>query len=88
MEKWISVKDRLPNKNGTYLVTYGSITDLNNRYIKTVGFAENLNKVDKCDFPKREFNRAGFYDYDREYGYYEVTNVLAWMESPAVYEGE
>lgn len=88
MEKWISVKDRLPNKNGTYLVTYGSITDLNNRYIKTVGFAENLTKLDNYDFLKNEYDRAGFYGYDSDFGYYEETKVIAWMKLPAVYEGE
>lgn len=88
MEKWISVKDRLPNKDGRYLVTYGYIVDLNYRYIKTVEFAENLTKLDNYDFPKNEYNRAGFYDYDSEYGYCEETNVLAWMELPPVYEGE
>lgn len=85
MRQWTSVKDRLPSKRGTYLVTYGSISDLTNRYIKTVEFAENLNKIDIYDFPKREFNRAGFYNYDREYGYYEETEVIAWIEPPAVY---
>lgn len=88
MEKWISVKDRLPSKNGRYLVTYGYIVDSNYRYIKTVEFAENLTKLDNYDFPKNEYNRAGFYDYDSDFGYYEVTKVLAWMELPEVYEGE
>lgn len=87
MEKWISVKDRLPSKNGRYLVTYGYIADLNGRYIKTVEFAENLTKLDNYDFPKKEYNRAGFYDYDSDFGYYEETKVLAWMELPPVYEG-
>lgn len=88
MEKWISVKDRLPSKNGRYLVTYGNILGFNNRYIKTVEFAENLTKLDNYDFPKNEYNRAGFYGYDSDFGYYEEINVIAWMELPPVYEGE
>lgn len=88
MDKWTSVKDRLPNKNGKYLVTYGSNLNKHERFIEIAGYAKNLTNLDNYDFPKREFNRAGFYGYDSEYGYYEATKIIAWMELPAVYEGE
>lgn len=88
MEKWISVKDKLPDKSGKYLVTYGSNLNKDERLIEIAGFSKNLTSLDKYDFPKREFNRPGFYGYDSEYGYYEQTKVIAWMELPEVYKGE
>lgn len=87
MEKWISVKDRLPNKDGEYLVTYRS--DIYPNYRLFVGiyvYSSNLSKVNKWDFPKKKYNRNGWYGCDVEYGYYEVKNVIAWMELPEVYK--
>ena len=66
MNDWISVKDRLPKINNKYLCV------LNNRTISICSFAHNLKKVDK----------SGWYDYDGEWGYYEVSNVTHWMPLP------
>lgn len=83
---WISVKDKLPNRDGKYLVTYRS--DIDNRFIRIYGYSNNLSKVDNFDFPRSKYNRAGWYDYDSDFGYYEVTNVIAWIELPEEYKGE
>lgn len=79
--RWIPVSERLP-EDGTYLVTlerfYGGEPIINIR-----SFAKDLNKVDKFDFPK---HKCGWYDYDSEYGYWEDTEVIAWMPLPKPYE--
>jgi hypothetical protein len=77
MNRWISVKDSLPNENGLYLCFckgYG-----NHHYYDVVTFANCLEKVDKYDFEGR--NRCGWYNYDSEYGYYEQ-DVTHWMPLP------
>ena len=72
--EWISVKDRLPRKNGKYLCYCEA------NYIKILYFARNLHSVDKFDFPHER--RSGFYDYSGEYGYYEWGGVTHWMPLP------
>ena len=84
--EWISVKDHLPTKNGDYLITIDCFGK--HRYIKIVSWANDLSKLDEWDFPVEDYkNIGGFYDFDGEYGYYEVNNVLAWCEVEP-YEGE
>lgn len=79
---WIPVSERLP-EDGIYLVTVERITDVPRIDMKS--FAKDLNKVDEFDFPK---HKCGWYDYDSEYGYWEDTNVVAWMPLPQPYKGE
>ena len=77
MAEWISVNDRLPDKDGKYLCCHFFA---NLKYISVCSFAKNLRKVDKYDFPNE--NRKGWYGSDSEYGYYEKTNVTHWMPLP------
>ena len=70
--EWISVKTP-PKKNGRYLVvTHG--------YHEIRSYANNLYKVDDYDFHDKK--RAGWYDYDGEYGYWEDNAVTHWAELP------
>lgn len=78
--KWILVSERLP-EDGTYLVTVERIDG--EPRIDMKSFAKDLHKVDEFDFPK---HKCGWYDYDSEYGYWEDTNVIAWMPLPKPYE--
>ena len=78
--KWIPVSERLP-EDGIYLVTVERIAG--EPRIETKSFAKDLHRVDDYDFPK---HRCGWYDYDSEYGYWEDTNVIAWMPLPQPYE--
>lgn len=66
---WISVKERLPNKNGQY-ITVG-----NNKVVEINYWNKNLYKVDNYAFYDRR-NKNGFYNYDSEYGHYEVTDSV------------
>ena len=78
---WIP-SERLP-KDGIYLVTVERTTGKPRVEIKS--FAKDLNRVDDFDFPE---HKCGWYDYDSEYGYWEDTNVIAWMPLPQPYKGE
>lgn len=83
--KWIPVSERLPEEIGEYLVTQkASFSDYIYRSI--VGYALNLHDVDEYDFADKK--RAGWYEYDRECGYYEIDGVIAWMPLPDPYKVE
>ena len=79
MGEWISVKDKLPNKNGKYLCCWsGCIND--KPCISIYSFATNLSRINKYDFQGK--NRKGWYDYDSEWGYGEMCGVTHWMPLP------
>ena len=80
--KWIPVS-KPPKKDGKYLVTIHYI-NITRDTIETVNYSKNLYKVNEYDFYDRK--RAGWYNYDSEYGYYEVDSVIAWMPLPKPYE--
>ena len=83
-EAWVSVKDRLPDKNGNYLVISDSPIC---RRILIASFAENLEKVDKYAFQFRGKKRPGWYEYDCDWGYIEYDNVTHWLPLPEMPEG-
>ncbi|MBR5878416.1 MAG: DUF551 domain-containing protein [Akkermansia sp.] len=72
--RWISVEERLPEKEGQYLVytkwTYGNFIRLCNWTPKYNGWEEHLN------------GRAIWYNYDSEYGDYESKDITHWMPLP------
>lgn len=69
---WISVKDRLPEEDGEYLVFMIHKT-------MVLGYANRLTDVDQFDFNE---NTSGWYDYDSEYGFYQRMDVTYWMPLP------
>ena len=73
--EWISVKDRLPKKNGKYLCYTPCLIS----GIGIFSFAKNLKKVGINDFM---FRKSGWYAYDSEQGYYEIFNITHWMPLP------
>ena len=77
---WISVEERLPEKDGEYLCQIGT----DNRYMEVYSFAKNLKKVDKYDFVGKK--HSGFYDFDCEYGHFEISDVVAWQPLPKPYQ--
>lgn len=83
--KWIPVSERLPEKRGDYLVTQkATFTDY--VYISVAGYALNLYDVDEYDFADKK--RSGWYEYDSEWGYRELDDVIAWMPLPQPYKAE
>ena len=81
--RWIPVTERLP-KPGKYLVLKTSeLAGKPYYYWQIVSYADNLNKVDKYDFPGKEYKRHGWYSYDSEYGHYETGDKIThWMPLP------
>ena len=75
-EAWISVKDRLPEKEGKYLVYINDGRD----FIGMACFYLDLHKFNKYEFPNQ--HRPGWCQYDSEWGDYEVSNVTHWMPLP------
>lgn len=75
--KWISIKDRLPDKDGKYLCVWDGI--ISSKGIEIFRFAKNLKKIDKYDFPKA---KAGWYDYDSDFGYMAIKGATHWMPLP------
>lgn len=79
--EWIPTSEKLP-KDGAYLVTrktYGK------PIIDTVKYATDLYTIDKFDFVDKK-GKDGWYEYDYESGYYEVTeSIIAWQELPKPY---
>lgn len=77
MSEWISVKDRLPKKDGRYLTWHKWY---NNDMYDVRYFAKCLEDVDDYDFYNRK--HSGFYDYSSEYGHYEIDDITYWMPLP------
>ena len=80
MVEWISVKDRLPEKNGEYLIVYRYF---GYRSIKVCSFSTDLHRVDDYIFKE---HRPGWYVCDSEVMYYERTGVSHWAELPEMPE--
>ena len=75
---WISVKDKLPDKNGDYLVV---TSFFDRRRIEVLTFVQNQEKLDSYDFHGKR--RPGFVDYNSEYGFSE-RRVSHWMPLPEI----
>lgn len=83
MKTWTRLNEARPPKNGKYLVVIGKGE---NRFIDIACFASNLEAVDDWAFYDKK--RSGFYDYDSECGYYEITQVKWWRPLPKMPEEE
>lgn len=78
--RWIPVSERLPEENGRYVVYINAKVHL----IQIIPFAKNLHEI-SLDFTSK---KAGWYDYDSEYGFFERTGIEAWMPLPEPYKAE
>ena len=74
---WIPVSERLPDKDGSYLVTYPLLgRDL---WISTMWYGTPL-------MPNRPVKGKCFYVSDGEWGDVPYDDVLAWMPLPEPYK--
>ena len=84
--KWIPVTERLPKKDGDYLVVKQLLGGRIVRIVRISGFAKNGKKISEYDFQYRWKNV--WYDYDSEYGYFISDSVTHWMPLPEAPKGE
>ena len=83
VQEWISVKDRLPEKDGGYLVVinyFGNHQSVNVRSFAKVG--ETVHEYDLAG------EKNVWYSYDSEYGYVSTDSVTHWMPLPEPPKGE
>lgn len=73
MPGWISVQDRLPEKDGEYLVR------LRHGGMKVIRFTHDLRKVDDYQFKRK---KPGWYEFDSEWGYVERDDITHYMPLP------
>ena len=83
VQEWISVKDRLPEKDGAYLVTTNSFGD--RQSVKLRWFAKDGENVDAYDLAGQ---KDVWYLYDIECGYVSIKTVTHWMPLPQPPKGE
>ena len=83
VQEWISVKDRLPEKDGTYLVTTNSFGD--RQSVKLRWFAKDGENIDAYDLAGQ---KDVWYLYDIECGYVSIKTVTHWMPLPQPPKGE
>lgn len=79
---WIPCNERQPEEGGEYLVTL-RWSDYPNS-VDTLHFTNDLSSVDEVGYAGEK--RPGWYEYDSDYGCYEIDNVIAWMPHPEPYE--
>ena len=82
-QEWISVDDRLPDRDGWYLVTTNYFDKRQTINIRC--FAKDGEKVDEYDLAGQKYV---WYFYDREYGYVSTNYVTHWMPLPQPPKGE
>ena len=83
VQEWISVKDRLPERDGAYLVTTNSFGD--RQSVKLRWFAKDGENVDAYDLAGQ---KDVWYLYDIECGYVSINYVTHWMPLPLPPKGE
>ena len=77
--EWINVKDRLPDKDGKYLVCTKSFLG---RFTRIISYTLNYDSPFEEEYLQ---GRAIWYNYDSEAGDYEVDNVSHWMPLPELH---
>ena len=80
---WTPCEDETPKKNGKYIVTVTS--PYIGEVVELAYFAKDLYEIDAFDFADKK-GVSGWYRYDGEFGYFEVTDVIAWQPVPKEYK--
>lgn len=81
---WIPCSQRPPEEDGEYIVTLRWDNYPNS--VETLHFTNDLSSVDRVGYAGEK--RPGWYEYDSDYGCYEIDNVIAWMPRPEPYVSE
>ena len=72
--EWTKCSERLPEKDGQYLVVYEYFGYLS---IAVISFTTNLHDISP-ELP----NKCGWFALSSEWGYYERSGITHWMELP------
>lgn len=80
-QQWIPVTERLPEEEGKYLTVFTINTIPPRPVIEVCCYAKDLYKVDKYDFQDKK-RKPGFYQYDSEWGFFEMSDITHWMPLP------
>ena len=83
VQEWISVEDRLPENDGSYLVTMNSFGG--RKYIGVRWFAKDGEAVNEYELAGQE---NVWYYHDSEWGYISIDSVTPLDALAAVAEGE
>ena len=85
---WIYCKDKLPDKTEEYLVIKRTFNMEEYYNVTTACYSIDLYNFDEYDFHKYKNKKpkSGWFDYDSERGYFEINNVVAWMDKPEIPE--
>ena len=83
VQEWVSVDDRLPEKDGSYLVVSNYFG--NHQSINVRSFAKAGETVSEYDLAGE---KNVWYRYDSEYGYVSTDYVTHWMPLPQPPKGE
>ena len=83
VQEWISVDDRLPENDGSYLVTINSFGG--RKHINVRWFAKDGEAVNEYELAGQE---NVWYYYDSEWGYIPIDSVTHWMPLPEPPKGE
>ena len=78
VQEWISVKDRLPEKDGSYLVVSNYFG--NHQRINVRSFAKAGETVSEYDLAGE---KNVWYRYDIECGYLSINSITHWMPLPS-----
>jgi len=82
LDYWIPVSERLPEKEGQYLVT---VQGFKAKFIEVANFSLDLSNV-SCLF-RHEKGRSGWWSCDDSgWDVFIYSGVIAWMPSPPCYE--
>ena len=84
MQEWISVKDRLPEKDGAYLTVTSIFVD-KRRFIDLTYFAKDGSLVDEYELAGR---KNVWYFYDLFGGCVSTDRVSHWLPLPPLPKGE
>lgn len=76
---WMPYPKYKPVKNCDYLVTR-QITPTR-KVVDIKGWTDNLHKMAPDEFYRNK-QHPGWYEYDCEWGFYEVTDVIGWRIMP------
>lgn len=86
-DDWIPVNGTPPKDGQKCLLTVEYFGSKEERCVEIGTYSKDLYKIDEYGFYDKK-GKAGWYDYDSEYGDYEILDVKAWKPLDEPYMGD